>query len=84
MFKFYFVCSLSAMILRQNHPDWTLLAKEGLVLEETWIYLKILWRFYKDFTKTLFKFLSWLFGQVEKTLIRKIRLISKFMKSQPG
>ena len=49
MFKFYFVCSLIAMILRQNHPDWTLLAKEGLVLKETWIYLKILWRFYKDF-----------------------------------
>ena len=32
----------------------------------------------------VFKFLSWLFGHVENGLIRKIRLISKFMTSQPG
>ena len=32
--------------------------------------------------KTL-KFLSWFFAHVEKGLIRKIRLISKFMTSQP-
>ena len=34
----------------------------------------------------LFLFLSWLFVQVETTndLIRKIRLTSKFMTSQPG
>ena len=31
----------------------------------------------------IFKFLSWLFGHAEKSLIRKIRLISKFMTSQP-
>ena len=29
------------------------------------------------------KFWSWLFGHVEKRLIRKIRLIPKFMRSQP-
>ena len=28
--------------------------------------------------------LFWLFDQVEKQLIKKIRLISKFMTSQPG
>ena len=33
----------------------------------------------------IFKFLSWLFGHVETNgLNRKIRLISKFMTSQPG
>ena len=33
----------------------------------------------------IFKFLSWLFGHVEKKgLIRNIRLISTFMTSQPG
>ena len=35
--------------------------------------------------KQIFKFLSRHFGHVGKTgLIRKIRLISKFMTSQPG
>ena len=34
-FKFYFVRSLSAMILKQIYPDSTLLAKEGLELKET-------------------------------------------------
>ena len=32
----------------------------------------------------IFKFLSWLFGHVEKSLIRKIRLIPIFMTSQLG
>ena len=33
----------------------------------------------------MFKFLCWLFGHVKKSgLIRKIKLISKFMTSQPG
>ena len=38
------------------------------------------------FVPKIFKFLSWLFGYVEKTawLERKIRLISKFMTSRPG
>ena len=31
-----------------------------------------------------FKFLSWLFGHVKNCLIRKIRLISKFVTWQPG
>ena len=36
-------------------------------------------------TLKIFTFLSWLFGHVEKNgLIRKIRLILKFMTSQPG
>ena len=32
----------------------------------------------------IFKFLSWIFGHVKNSLIRKIRLISKFMTSQTG
>ena len=36
------------------------------------------------FVLKILRFLSWLFGHVEKHLIRKIRLISKFMTSQPG
>ena len=36
MFKFYFVCSLGATILKQTYPEWTLFAKKGLELEETW------------------------------------------------
>ena len=36
------------------------------------------------FVLKIFKFLSWFFGQAENWLIRKIRLISKFMTSQPG
>ena len=37
------------------------------------------------FVLEIFKFLSWLFGRVEKNgLIRETRLISKFMTSQPG
>ena len=37
------------------------------------------------FVLKIFRFLSWLFDHVEKTvLIRKIMLISKFMMSQPG
>ena len=35
-FRFYFVCSLGAMILKQTYPEWTLFAKEGLELKETW------------------------------------------------
>ena len=36
------------------------------------------------FVFKIFKFVSWLFGYVEKNgVIRKIRLISKFMVSQP-
>ena len=36
------------------------------------------------FVLKIFKFLSWLFGHVKNGLIRKIRLISKLMTSQPG
>ena len=36
------------------------------------------------FVLKIFKFLSWLFGQTQNSLIRKERLISKFMVSQPG
>ena len=36
------------------------------------------------FVLKIFKFLSWLFGHVKNGLIRKIRLISKFMTSQLG
>ena len=36
VFKLYFVCSLSAIILRQTYPDWILFAKKGLELKETW------------------------------------------------
>ena len=36
------------------------------------------------FVLELFTFLSWLFGYVEKCLIRKLWLISKFMTSQTG
>ena len=36
------------------------------------------------FVPKIFKFLPWPFGHIEKWLIRKIRLISKFMTSQPG
>ena len=36
MFKIYFVCSLSAMILKQTYSYWTLFTKEGLELKETW------------------------------------------------
>ena len=37
------------------------------------------------FVLKILQFLSWLFGQVEKNgFIRKIRLISKFITSQPG
>ena len=32
----------------------------------------------------VFKFLSWLFGYVENSLLRKLWLISKFMTSQTG
>ena len=34
-------------------------------------------------TLKIFKFLSWFFGHVKNGLIRKIRLIFKFMTSQP-
>ena len=36
------------------------------------------------FVLKIFKFLAWLFGHVKNGLIRKIRLISKLMTSQPG
>ena len=37
------------------------------------------------FALKIFKFLPWLWGDVEKIgLIRKIKLISKFVTSQPG
>ena len=36
------------------------------------------------FVLNIFKFLPWLFGHVENSLIRRIELISKFMTSQPG
>ena len=36
------------------------------------------------FAHKIFKFLSWLFGHVEKLLNEKDKLISKFMTSQPG
>ena len=36
------------------------------------------------FVFKIFKFLPWRFGHVEKSFIRKIRLISTFMASQPG
>ena len=36
------------------------------------------------FVLKIFKFLFWLFGHVEKTACRKLRLILKFMTSQPG
>ena len=36
------------------------------------------------FVLKIFKFLSWLFGHVEKGWIRNIWLISKSMTSQPG
>ena len=37
------------------------------------------------FVLKIFKFLSWRFGHVEKNgMIRKIKLISQFMASQPG
>ena len=34
-FKFYFICSLGRMILKQRNPDGTLFAKEGLELKES-------------------------------------------------
>ena len=36
------------------------------------------------FVLKIFKFLFWLFGMYKHGLIRKARLISKFMTSQPG
>ena len=36
------------------------------------------------FVLKIFKFLSWLFGDDKNGLIRKIRLISKFMTSHSG
>ena len=36
------------------------------------------------FVLKIYKFLSWFFGQVEKGLIRKIRVILKSMRSQSG
>ena len=36
------------------------------------------------FVLKIFNFLSWIFVQVENGLIRMIRLISKFIMSQPG
>ena len=36
------------------------------------------------FVFKIFKFLPWRFGHVEKSFIRKIRLISTFIASQPG
>ena len=36
------------------------------------------------FVLKIFRFLSWPFGHVKNDLIRKIRLILKFMTSQPG
>ena len=36
------------------------------------------------FVLMIFKFLSWLLGHKQNGLIRKIRLISNFMTSQPG
>ena len=36
------------------------------------------------FVRNVFKVLSYFFGHVENGLIRKVRLISKFMRSQPG
>ena len=33
-FKFYFVCSLGSMILKETYPEWTLFAKGGLELKE--------------------------------------------------
>ena len=35
-FKFYFVCSLGSAILKETYTEWTLFAKEGLQLKETW------------------------------------------------
>ena len=37
-----------------------------------------------SFVLKLFKFLSWAFGHVENNLIKKIKVISKCMTSQPG
>ena len=34
-FKFYFVCSLGAMILKQTYPDRKLFAKNEIELKET-------------------------------------------------
>ena len=34
-FKFYLVCSLAAVILKQTYPEWKLFAKEGLELKVT-------------------------------------------------
>ena len=33
-FKFYFVCSLGSMILKETCPEWTLFAKGRLELKE--------------------------------------------------
>ena len=35
-FKFYFICPLGSVILKQTYTEWTLFAKEGLELKETW------------------------------------------------
>ena len=36
------------------------------------------------FVLEILKFLSWLFGHVKNSLIRKTKIISKFIMSQPG
>ena len=36
------------------------------------------------FNRKVFKFLSWLFGNVEKRPNKKDKVISKFMASQPA
>lgn len=35
-FRFYFVHSLGAMILKQTYQEWKLFANAGLELKESW------------------------------------------------
>ena len=59
--------------------------RKFLITESPWKMLKNPYFTLKAlFVPKIFKFLPWPFGHIEKWLIRKIRLISKFMTSQPG
>ena len=82
------------------HKSWikgTSVKKSGSPLPKKFVLNFLQWKPFKNnlkafyfilkvlFVYKIFKFLSWLFGHVEKNdLIRKIRLTSKIMTSLPG
>ena len=66
-----------------------MLFKSNTAIQQKVVFIISMFWGYSETLKALFvlkliKFLSWLFGHAEKnSLIKKVRLTSKFMTSQP-